>query len=83
MSSVTWATVTTAMDGTVAGQYMRHEPDPYDRREAAPVIADSSRHLLTAAGTCWPRPIRSSAGVGRSRPESVSFLGEELAGGVA
>lgn len=73
MSSVTWATVTTAMDGRVAGQYMRHEPDPYDRREVAPAIADSGRHLLTTAD-------QEFSG---SRPESVSFLGEELAGGAA
>lgn len=34
MLSVTPATVTTVMDGTVAGQYVPREPDPYDRRKA-------------------------------------------------
>jgi DNA-binding MarR family transcriptional regulator len=67
MLSVTPATVVTVMDGTVAGQYVRREPDPYDRRKAALAITDSGRHLLTTA----------NQEISRKPAELASFLDEE------
>lgn len=49
MLSVKPATVTAVMDGLVAGDYVRREPDPHDRRKIAHVVTDAGRALLAAA----------------------------------
>ena len=49
MLSVKPATVTAVMDGLVAGDYVRREPDPHDRRKVAHVVTEAGRALLATA----------------------------------
>jgi DNA-binding MarR family transcriptional regulator len=49
MLSVKPATVTAVIDGLVAGDYVRREPDPHDRRKVTHVVTEAGRRLLATA----------------------------------